>query len=177
MRENSKFWLTIIIAAIGAFSWIPQIIEFFKPKKLSGKIISQYANFTIDKKNILLLYKISVISINQDFFLKDINLSIKFPSSNHIKATSRNNRKIVFTYDSPKELIVSNNEFLNNLSVLSKNKANVGYLFFVVPFNKDERAEEIEFEFISYNKESKKLKFTSNQLAEEKFLFDDSIWR
>ena len=176
MSENSKFWLTIIIAAIGALSWIPQIIELLKPNKISGKIISQYFNFTADHNNILILYKLSVVSMNKDYFLKDINLKIKFESSEVLTSISRNNRLTVFTFERPKKLLVPNNEFLNNLSIFPKNKAVVGYLFFSVPHSNEENIKTVEFEFLSQQKGIKTLKFSSADIIKEKLLFDDTIW-
>jgi len=176
MTDKFKFWSTLIIGFIAALSWTPFLIERLSRKKLDGKIISQYSNFTKDKKEILLLYKISVVSRNKDFFLKDIDLKIKFNSSDFLNSTARNNRLTVFTWDKPKRLIVPDKEFLNNISVLSKNEPVVGYLSFLIPYDKDEPVEEVQFLFKSYNNKVKSLVFKTADIKQEKLLFDDTIW-
>ncbi len=178
MSENFKFWSTLTIGFIGALAWLPIILESFKEQKIEGKIISSYNNITKDKKQILFLYKLSVISINKDFLLKDIDVKIKFKSSPNIITTSRNNRLVVFNIDGEfKKLNVSENQFLNNLSVLKKDSPEVGYLFFSVDYDKDEPIDFIEFIFKPYDsKEQKTLLFENKDIKEEKLLFDDKIW-
>lgn len=176
MTEKFKFWSTLIIGLIAALSWTPFILEKLSINKFDGKIISQYNNFTKDKKNIFLLYKVSIVSRNKDFFLKDIDLKIKFKSSSFIHSTSRNNRLTVFTFDRPKRLLVPDKEFINNLSVLRKDEPTVGYLLFTVSYDKDEPIEEVQFEFKSFKNKVKLLIFKADDIKEEKLLFDDTIW-
>lgn len=180
MSKNANF----ILALIGALAWLPQILVWMKKDRIEGKIISMYLNFVKIPKDkskikIALLFKLSVVSINKDFFLKDIDLKIRFSSSKHIiSTTSRNWRSLIFTFDKcPKKLNVPDSQFLNNLSVLKRNTPEVGYLSFLIDYNKDEPIEELEFIFKSYKSNKKKiLKFTKKDIKEEKLLFDDSIW-
>jgi len=182
MSENIKFWATFILALIGALSWIPQIFKKMRKSRIKGKIISIYKNTSSDKKEMVLLFKLSVISRNKDFFLEDIDLKIRFSSSDYITCTSRNWRLLVFNigYSSKasfKKLNVSDNQFLNNLSVLKGNTPEVGYLSFLINYDKDEPIEEIEFIFKSYENNSKRtLKFAKEDIKKEKLVFDDSIW-
>lgn len=178
ISENFKFWSTLIIGIIGALAWLPIILENLKEQKIEGKIISSYNNINKDRTQIFFLYKLSILSTNKDFLLKDIDLKIKFKTSPEIISTSRNNRLVVFNIDGYfKKLNVPDNAFLNNLSILKKDLPEVGYLFFKVDYNKDEPIEYIEFKFSSFdNKTEKKLRFTNEEIKEEKLLFDDSIW-
>jgi hypothetical protein len=178
ISEDFKFWSTLILGLIGALAWLPTIIETCKKPKIDGKIISRYNNITHDKKQLLFLYKLSVVATKKNFLLKDIDLKTKFKSSSEIISTSRNNRQIVFNIDGKlKKLNVPDNKFLNNLSVLKKDSPEVGYLFFSIDYDKDEPIDYIELNFISFDeKKEKKLRFSSYDIKEEKLLFDDSIW-
>jgi hypothetical protein len=178
MTENSKFLIGISVTIIGALlAWVPFIFEQCKNQTFEGKIISRYSNFSKDGKEIFFLYKISVVSRNKDYFLKDVDLKIKFINSNDLLVKSRNNRSTVFTFDTPKKLVLEGKDFLNNLSVLKKDDANVGYLFYVIPYDKDEKIISQEFIFNSTNNKSKLLKFQESEILEEQLLFDDSIWQ
>jgi hypothetical protein len=173
--------ITTIISLIGAASWIPWIFKKLRKNKIEGKLISMYANFSKDKKRVIFLFKLSVISRNKDFFLKDIDLLIRFPSSDYLVSTSRNWRALIFNFGNPshasfKKLNVPGNQFLNNLSVLKSDSPEVGYLSFVVNYDKDEPVEELNFVFKSFSGKEKILKFTKEDIKEEKMLFDDSIW-
>lgn len=177
MNENLKFWVTLIVGLIGACAWAPFIYEKVQSNHFDGKIISIYNNITSDKKKTLLLFKLSVVSRNRDFFLKDISVNIKFSSSNDIICTSRNMRLIVFTDGTiQRKLNVPANQFLNNLSIFKKDTPEVGYLFIEIPYNTIEPFNMIEFIFNSYENKTKKLKFSGDEIKSEKLLFDDSIW-
>ena len=178
LSDNFKFWSTLIIGLIGALAWLPIILENLKEQKIEGKIISSYSNINKEKSQIFLLYKLSIVSVNKDFLLKDIDLKIKFKSSSEIISTSRNNRLVVFGIGGKlKKLNVPDNTFLNNLSVLKKDSPEVGYLFFSVDYDKNEPIDYIEFKFISFDdKKEKSIRFRSEDIKEEKILFDDSIW-
>lgn len=176
MTKEFEFWSTLIIGLIAALSWTPYLIDKFSKNRFEGKIISQYNNFTKDNKNILFLYKISVVSRNKDFFLNDVDLKIKFKNSDFIKSTSINNRLTVFKFENPKRLLVPDKEFINNLSVLPKDEPVVGYLIFSIPYDKDEPIDKLQFDFISYNDKVKRLDFDSKDIKKEKLLFDDTIW-
>ena len=179
MNENSRFWLTLIIGLIGAAAWLsPWVYEAIRINKFDGKIISIYNNVTKDRKTIYFLFKLSVISRNKDYFLRDIDLKIKFPSSQYLTATARNNRLVVFNIDGVfKKLTIKDKDFLNNLSVLKKDFAEVGYLFFSIDYDKDEPIEEVAFIFKSYDKNKQRtINFKQNDIQEKKLLFDDSIW-
>src|SRR4030042_5620527 len=90
MNENRRFWLTLIIGLIGAAAWLsPWVYEAIRINKFDGKIISIYNNVTKDRKTLYFLFKLSVISRNKDYFLRDIDLKIKFPSSQYLTATAR----------------------------------------------------------------------------------------
>jgi len=180
ISKNTNF----ILALIGALSWLPQIFIWMKKGRIEGKLISMYINFAKipkdeSRRKIALLFKLSIVSINKDFFLKDIDLKIRFsPSKYTISTTSKNWRSLIFTFDKcPKKLNVPDSQFLNNLSVLKRNTPEVGYLSFLIDYNKDEPIEELEFIFKSYKSNKKKiLKFTKEDIKEKKLLFDDSVW-
>ncbi|MCC9063392.1 hypothetical protein [Flavobacterium piscisymbiosum] len=178
LSDDFKFWSTLIIGLIGALAWLPIILENLKEQKIEGKIISSYNNTNKDKTQIFFLYKLSIVATNKDFLLKDIDLKIKFKSSSEIISTSRNNRIVVFNIDGNfKKLNVPDNTFLNNLSILKKDSPEVGYLFFSVDYCKDEPIDYVEFKFISFdNKKEKSIRFTNEEIKNEKLLFDDSIW-
>ena len=180
MSENTKFIATLIIGIIGASAWFaPLIYKHVSRNKFHGKIISIYSNFNEDRSKILLLFKISVVSKNKDFFLKDVDSRIKFQSSSYINGSASNNRIVVFTFENkPKKLLVPGNEFINNMSVLKKDAAVVGYLMYIIDYSKDEDIDEIEFIFKSYKRKRRKtLKFKrSEDIIREKLFHDNSIW-
>ena len=70
LSENLKFWIPLIVALIGALAWLPFLIEKCQKQYIEGKIISSYNNITEDNKQILFLFKLSIVSVNKDFLLK-----------------------------------------------------------------------------------------------------------
>lgn len=85
-------------------------------------------------------------------------------------------RLVLFTFEKLKKLNVSGKEFINNMTVFKKNEAVVGYLFFKIPYDKDETIQEVKFLFKSYNNKIQEVIFKENDIIEEKLFFDDTIW-
>jgi hypothetical protein len=178
MTENSKFYISTFIAIIGALSWFPFLIDLCKSQKICGKVISRYYNESQDKSEIYLIYKLSVVSINKDFVLKDINVNVKYENLDIVKETALNNRKVIFNIDGKnKRLNVNGSEFLNNYSILNKEKPENGYIVFKTKMIHNSKLEYIEFQFNSFDeKENKFLRFYEKDIDERKLFFDDSIW-
>jgi hypothetical protein len=178
MTENSKFYLSTFIAIIGALSWIPFVFESCKKQIINGKIISRYHNVSFDKKEQYFIFKLSIVSINKDFTLKDIDVNIKYENNEVFNETSLNNRAIIFNLDNKfKKLNIKGTEYLNNYSIYNKDKPEVGYIVFTTKNIENNKLEYIEFQFSSFEKtENRVLRFYEKDIEEKKLFFDDSIW-
>jgi len=105
--NKMQFWTTFILALIGALSWTPTIIKFLKPNKLMGKMISRYSNLNKDKTQTFFLFKLSILSKNKSFNLKQIKCEIEDLDGNKFLAPAGNYRIVVFTFeDRPQKLLL-----------------------------------------------------------------------
>jgi hypothetical protein len=177
MSENFKFWLTIFVSIVGSIS-VPFLVEFFKKPQINGKIISFYNNVERDSTPIFLL-KLAVVCSEKDLLLSEVDVRVKFKSSQVYNTTSLNYRKVVFFKEGKYwRSKISGNECLNNLTILRKDTHEVGYLYFKVDsIIKDEPFEFIEFIFRSYDSNlDQTLRFEEHQIQSKKLFYDDSIW-
>jgi hypothetical protein len=187
--NNWELWIAIfglIIALIGA---IPQIINWCNKTEIKGKLISNYGSFVHlpEKKlqQLVFVQKLSIFSKNNDFYLKDVKVFIKFPSSQkEIECKIWNWRddglKLkLLENDNPtdKTLKINPNEYINHFSVLTKNSSIVGYLSFSVDYQKDEKFEYVKYEFIDFNNKSKEFILNATDLESNKLYHDSSIWK
>ncbi len=157
----------------------PFLYERFNPVLIKGKLISQYDNIGEFRKEpkALFLFKLSVVSLNQSFALKDIDVDIKYENNGQTHNSAVNQRQTFFTLDNKlRKLSVPESLFLNNLSILKKDEPAVGYLMTTSPVFADNKIIEIRFVFKSFNGKEKILSFKSNEIDETKLLYDDSIW-
>jgi hypothetical protein len=177
MNNNWQFWTTFILALIGALAWMPHILDFFKKSKIEGKTISRYNNINADKTETIFLFKLSIFSKNKSFNLKQISCEIEDLNGKIFLATARNNRLIVFTFEKPYKLLVPENQFLNNFSLLPADKNVVGYLCFHFAGNLDRKLRTTTFILESFNKRVQRLRFQESDVHKEQLLFDDTIWQ
>lgn len=176
---NKKFNWTLILSLIGAASWSPYLMEKFSPNEIDGKLISFYANHGEyrNSPSSLFVIKLGILSRNQDFNLKNIDLKLKFSESGWRKATAQNQRSTYFTFnDGTRKLKIASNEFLNNHIVLPKNKPVVGFLNTTIPEIIDEKIIEIQVIFTSFDGNERILDIDLDNMPENKLLFDDTIW-
>lgn len=171
---------SLILTLLGVIAaWIPFLYEKFSPNLIKGKLISQYDNvgqFRGEAKE-LFLFKLGIISLNQSFDLKDIDIDINFEQHGWVHSSSVNPRKTYFTLENKlKRLIVPEQSFLNNLTILKKDEPVVGYLMTNTPVYPNDKILEIKFIFKSFQRDKKVLSFKTAELDETKLFYDDSIW-
>lgn len=177
MSEKLKFWATFALALIGALAWMPSIVTWLKPNKIVGKMISRYNNLNADRTQTLFLYKLSILSKNKSFNLNQIKCEIEDHDGNKFLASAENNRLVVFTYENPKKLLVSGEDFLNNSSFLSSNKNITGYLFFKFNGDLDFKPLSTTFIFESFENKIRRLKIKESDTLGKELFFDDTIWQ
>jgi hypothetical protein len=181
-KDSKKFKMdwTLLLTLLGVIAaWTPFLFEKLKPVQIRGKLISQYDNVGTfrGESKALFLFKLSVVSVNQTFDLKDIDIDIKYEKNGWTHNSSVNQRQTFFTLENKlRKLNVSESSFLNNYSMLKKDEPTVGYLMTTSPFFKDDKITELKVLFKSFNGKTKSLSFKSEEIDETKLLFDDSIW-
>jgi len=184
--KNGVNW-TLIISIIGAAAWTPFLYEtFFKKVSIKGKILSLYQNVGKVAKNeqaqSIYVLKVSLFAKDKPFYLKDIDVLVKFPSAKkHIKGKIYNWRDLKFTFDEDgkkivKTLDIPNSEYINHFSMLPQDKDITGYLSFSINYTKDEMFEHIKFMFEDYSNHKKELVITHDEIKPNKLIHDDSIW-
>ena len=107
---------------------------FYDLTKLLGNWL---ADILIKTKRRLFLFKLSILSKNKPFNLRQIKCQLEDLDGNKYCATAVNNRLTIFTCDRPYKLLLSSDQFLNNLSFLLADKNIVGYLLFKFNGNLD----------------------------------------
>lgn len=171
---------TLLLTILGVIAaWTPFLFEKFNPVKIKGKLISQYDNVGTfrGEAKALFLFKLSVVSLNQTFNLKDIDIDINFEQNGWTHTTSVNQRQTFFTLENKlRKLNVPESSFLNNYTLFKKDEPIVGYLMTTTPFFKNDKIAEIKFLFKSFDGKTKTLSFKTAENNDIKLLYDDSIW-
>jgi hypothetical protein len=130
----------------------------------------------------IILQKISLYSKNKNFYLKDIEVYLKFPNNNdELKCTLWTWRNMVFTFDEHgrkvhKKLNIDTKEYLLHLTVLPKDQSVVGYLSFTHDHLKDEMYDYIRYVFVDFDGNRKELILSKDKMSANTELFDDKIW-
>jgi hypothetical protein len=183
--KNDFNWNNLLSALLGGLIGLsPSIINYFRRSKIRGKIISQYANLGSTpkgEKGQIIFQKISIFSMYKNFFLKDIEIYVKFPNEPEIKCKNWTWRELIFTFPEnerniQKKLNIDKNEYLLHFSVFPKEQSVVGYISFSIDSLKDEKFEYVKYLFKDYKGHVKQLKIDKSEIIENTQLFDDSIW-
>ena len=178
MHNKFQFSPTFILALIGALAWTPALISLLKPNRIVGKMISRYRNLNEDKSQTLFLFKLSILSKNKSFNLKQIKCEIENLNSEKFLALAANYRLIVFTQNNNlQKLLLSGEDFLNNSSFLPRDKNIVGYLVFKFDGSLDFKPLSTTFIFNSFEDKVRKLKIKESNVFEGQLFFDDTIWQ
>lgn len=183
--ENSFDWNNLLSAIIGGLIGLsPSIINYFKKTKIKGKIISQYGCFGTVSGSVntqIILQKLSIFAENKNFFLKDIDIYVKYPSQPKIKCKNWTWRTVEFTFNQDgknvqKKLNIDKKEYLLHFTVLPKEQSVIGYISFTIDSVLDEKFEYIKYIFKDYRGNTIELKINKNEMVENIQVFDDSIW-
>ncbi len=177
--KTFKIDWTLFLTLLGVIAaWVPFLYDRLNPNVIKGKIISQYGNIGTfaGEHHSIFLFKISVVSLNQSFNLKDIDIDINFEKHGWTHNSAINQRSTFFTLENKlKKLTVPEESFLNNLTILKKDEPVVGYIMTTsAPYN--EKYVELQFIFKSFDDKEKILSFKVNDY-EGKLFYDDSIWQ
>jgi len=178
MREKIIFWLTFVLAIIGALSWTPTLFNIFKPVEITGKMISRYTNLTENKDTTMIIYKLAIVALNKPFNLETVECEIEDVNGNKLKAQARNNRITVFNHEGKfYKLAVSGSEMINNIAQLPVNESKAGYLIFHFSGNLDTKWEKTTFRFRSFLGLVKEIIFKEDDIKSEQLFFDETIWQ
>lgn len=183
--KESFDWNNVLSAILGGLIGLsPSIISGIRKSRIRGKIISNYANFAslpqVGNQTVY-LQKISIFSANKDFFLKDIEVKIKYPNSQELDTKVWTWRNLIFTFDTngtpvQKTLNIDKQNYLLHCTVFPKNESIVGYISFSVDGNLDERFEYIQYSFVDFKGNNRLLIINQTEMTDNTQLFDDSIW-
>ena len=184
MSESVKFWATFILAIVGALAWLPTIFDSLKSTIIEGKILSQYANIATipDGRAAVLLQKLSLYSKNRNFYLKDIEVYLKFPNmKDEIKCTLWTWRDLYFTFDEQgrkvqRKLNIETKDYLLQLTLLPKDQSVVGYLSFSFDHIRDEKYDYVRYVLIDFDGNRKELVISKDNISDNTQAFDDKIW-
>lgn len=184
-KHSAMEWIALISGIIGASAWLPTIVPLLLAQSIEGKIISQYANvgrLPSGQDAAIFIQKVSLFSKNKDFFLKDIEVYLKFPSPHQEeKCTVWTWRNLMFSFDEDgrmvqKKLRIDAREYLVHNTILPRDQTLVGYISFSCDHLKDERYEYVKFVFIDFNGKRRQLRISGKDISDNKTIFDDSIW-
>jgi len=184
-KPTGMEWAALITGVVGALAWLPTIIPLMLPQTIEGKVISQYANLSKlpgGGDSSIFVQKVSLFSKNNGFFLKDVEIYLKYPTSlREEKCTVWTWRSLVFTFDEngravQRKLRIDARDYLLHHSVLPRDQAVVGYLSFSSNHLQDERYEYVRYVFIDFEGKRKQLRIQGKDILDNKTIFDDSIW-
>ncbi len=185
MNKNIITWITLITSLIGTAAWFQEpVFNLFRPCKIDGKILENYGTlgYVPDNNSLQTIYllKLSVFSKNKDYFLKNINIYIKYPGKEEIQGkiwTWRTDNKTTFVFpDGRKKLKIGPSQYLNQFTILPKNISTIGYLSFSADNQEDKMFEYIKILFNDYKENKKELIFKQEDIKSNELLFDDQIW-
>lgn len=183
--SNATGMATLILAAVGALAWLPTVFHVLLPQTIEGKVISQYANageVPGGRDASMFVQKLSLFSKNRDFFLKDVEIYLKYPTSpQEEKCTVWMWRSLVFTFDEnghsvQRKLRIDARDYLLHHTVLPRDQAVVGYLSFTSNRLQNESYEYIRYVFIDFKGKREQLRVQGKDILDNKTIFDDSIW-
>lgn len=181
------FWTTFALALFGALAWLqPIVFSWFQKVEINGKIISNDANFGLVPNNTntqtIYFQQVSIFSKNKDFFPKDINVFIKYPSiANELPCVLWAWRELTFTFPEQgqniiRKLNINPSDYLIYSIVFPKNEAKFGYVSFSVDFIKEEMFEYVRYEFEDFYGKIKKITFSSKDIKANKLSYNSNIW-
>jgi hypothetical protein len=184
-KPTAMEWVTLITAIIGALAWLPTIIPLLRPQHIQGRVISQYANFgrlPDGSDAVIFLQKLSLFVANRDFFLKGLEIYLKYPGSAQEEECSIWTwRRLTFTFpeDGPvqRRLAIDARDYLVHQTVLPHDQAVVGYVSFSSNHLADEKYEYVRYVFIDYQGRRKELVIRGTDVRDSETLFDDDIWK
>ena len=183
--QNDFDWNNILSALLGGLIGLsPSIISYFKKTKIKGKIISQYGCLgTIQGgENVsIILQKVSIFAQNKNFYLKDFDIYIKYPSGPEIKCKNWTWRTVEFTFNQngmnvQKKLNIDKKDYLLHFTILPKEQSVIGYLSFTIDSVVDEKFDYVRYVFKDYNGAVRELKIDKTEIIENTQIFDDTIW-
>jgi len=185
MSKTKGINWALIVGIIGAAAWLPTIFDSVKPNKIEGKILSQYASIVKlpnGHDSAAILQKLSVYSKNKSFYLKDIEVYLKFPDiKDELKCTLWTWRYLFFTFDDKghkvqRRLNIETKNYLLQLTLLPKDQSVVGYLSFSFDHLKDEKYDYVRYVFIDFDGNRKELIISRDNISDNTQGFDDKIW-
>lgn len=173
---QAAVWLGVLAA------WTPIAIEMLTPTRIHGKVISIYpVNKMVGRTQPIHLLKIAISSENNDFFLKDFNIYIKYPATEELQCTNEYFVNVAWRFNenggSNKWLLINNNDYILTKLLFPKNETVSGYLSFSTPHLLDEQYEYIKLELIDFNNDKKELKLFKSDVDSKKLLFENTIWK
>ena len=178
-------WNNLLSALLGGLIGLsPSIISYFKKTKIKGKIISQYGCFGTIQGGVnvsIILQKVSIFAENKNFFLKDFDIYIKYPSGPEIKCKNWTWRAVEFTFNQnginvQKKLNIDKKEYLLHFTILPKEQSIIGYISFTIDSVLDEKFDYVRYVFKDYRGTVKELKIDKTEITENTQIFDDTIW-
>jgi hypothetical protein len=182
--NNAFHWPTFILAFIGALGGlasVKMVVDYCRPCRIVGKMISRYNNINRDETQTFFLFKLSVLAKHKPFSLRQIKCEIEDLKGEKFTAPALNNRLVVFAAPEDnsirQKLSVSGEDFLNNSSFLPVNTNIDGYLFFRFEGNLDREIRSTTFIFESFENKMKKLEFRESDIHREQLFWDDTIWQ
>jgi len=185
-KSSAVEWATLIIAIVGALAWLPTIVPLFRCQQLYGKVISQYANFgklPDGAEAAIFLQKVSLLASNKDFFLKEIEIYLKYAGSpQEEKCRPWTWRRLTFTFPEggrqvPRQLAIDAREYLAHRTVLPHDQAVVAYVSFSSSQLRDEKYEYVKYVLVDFKGKRRDFVVRGVDVRDNQTLFDDDIWR
>jgi len=184
-KPNAVEWVALITGIIGALAWLPTIVPLLLPQKIRGKVISQYANvgkLADGSDAAIFLQKVALFASNKDFFLKEIEIYLKYPGSPEEKCRSWTWRALTFTFPEDgrqvqKQLAIDAREYLAHQTVLPRDQAIVGYVSFSSSHLRDEKYEYVKYVLIDFDGKRRDFVIRGADVRDNETLFDERIWR
>lgn len=185
MTANRTVDWMLIATALGAVAaWMPTVLSFCHPLSIQGKVISQYAsicNFQNGGTHPIFVQKVSVFSKNKDFYLKDLEVYLKYPNTREEKCTvwTWRNLEFVFTEEGKpvkRKLNINASDYLNLHSVFPHDQAVVGYVSFASSNVTNDAYEYVRYVFVDFSGNKKELTIEHRDINDNSTVFDDNIW-
>lgn len=185
--QKSIFDWQAIIAIVAIISLIVSLLPYMRRVAIKGKVLSYcYSpNGSVQLENtyhsgILYYFKIALHCSNQNFYIKDIKIDMKYKSVGiqHAIVFYAHDFHLVFDDGKRRKLAIDSfDNYLPFETVLKKDVARGYHVTFIVPkMYAFEEYEEMIITFIPFSGKERTIVLKAKDRKKDLMLFDDSIW-
>ena len=184
---------TFILALAGSLAWVPYIISLFKRAVIKGRMIgltvSPDFNFSVRNhfnnsdeviKGIGYFPKFTFVSLNKDFNVERVNVSVKFPGESELRegiVFISSKTAITFQEDETNKFLnIPVKEHISSLLIFEHGKQVPVFIPFGITRPTYEHFEYIKIKFTDFNGREQVVIFNKSDIDVKTLVFEEKYW-